>query len=179
MFFYEFGVSRVFTNLEMFSRYCKIELEEALKEITAIATLVGNSIYEVMPMGLINSAFTYQNRMEEILKGLPLDLAYLNDVIVHSTTMEEHVENLSTTLHLLSGYDLRLRITKRFFRQRSIQLLVPAIDENGIRTSSQNVLSVKEEPVLTDKIDVRSFIILSEYYRHFMRIFFDRFVPFS
>lgn len=61
--------------------------------------------------------------MDKMLKHVQFARAYLDNVLVHFSTMEEHVDDRSTTLHLLSEHDLRLFVTNCFFGQKSVDLL--------------------------------------------------------
>lgn len=63
-----------------------------------------------MQTRLINAPSTHQKMMDKILMDVQFAGTYLDDVIVHSATKEEHVEHLAGTLGMLSRHDLRLRL---------------------------------------------------------------------
>jgi hypothetical protein len=47
-----------------------------------------------MPFGLTNAAQTFQRLMDRLLGHLPFVFTYLDDHLIASTTMEEHLEHL-------------------------------------------------------------------------------------
>ena len=66
-----------------------------------------------MPFGLTNAPATFQRLMAVVLRGLTpmMCLVYLDDIIVFSTTFEEHVERLRLILsrHREAGLKLKPR----------------------------------------------------------------------
>lgn len=155
----------------MFSGYWQVKMEESQKDITTFPIRFGNFRFEVMPMGIINAPSTYQKMMDRILKDVPFTRAYLDDVIIHSSTMDEHVEHLAATLRWLSGHDLRLPVKKRFLGQDSVDLLGHVISHDVVHTNPQKVLAVKAAPIPVEKTDVRSLLGPAGYYRRFIRNF--------
>jgi hypothetical protein len=47
-----------------------------------------------MPFSLCNAAQPFQRFMDQVLRGLPFTFNYINDILVASTTKEEHLEHL-------------------------------------------------------------------------------------
>ena len=69
-------------------------------EKTAFCTRKGNLEFRVMPMGLINTSYTFQKMMQLVLSGLQCQICmvYLRDVIVYSKSFEKHLQNLSSVM---------------------------------------------------------------------------------
>ena len=82
-----------FTTLDLASGYWQIELEESAKEKTAF--IVENNLYEFnrMSFGLCNAPATFQRLMNFVLRDVSgkKALVYLDDVIIFSSTFEDHV----------------------------------------------------------------------------------------
>ena len=96
--------STLFTTLDLASGYWQVELESSDKEKTAFSTTKGYFEFNVMPFGLTNAPATFQRLMECVLAGISgeLCLAYLDDIIVFSTTFEEHLHRLAVVLQQLT-----------------------------------------------------------------------------
>ena len=47
-----------------------------------------------MPFGLRNAAQTFQRLMDDVTRGLPFVYVYLDDILVASTTKDEHETHL-------------------------------------------------------------------------------------
>lgn len=75
-----------FSTLDLKSGYWQVELnerDERDKEKTAFSTGTGLWQFTVMPFGLHNAPVTFEKLMEQVLAGLPLNMAfiYLDDVL--------------------------------------------------------------------------------------------------
>ena len=82
-----------FTTLDLASGYWQVAMDESDKEKTAFSTMNGHFEFNVMPFGLTNAPATFQRLMECVLAGLTYEqcLIYLDDVIVFSSTFDEHL----------------------------------------------------------------------------------------
>ena len=78
------------TALDLKVGYWQVEMDEASKPLVALT--VGLH----MPFGLVNVPATFQRIMETCLGELQFNccLIYLNDIIVFSKTMKEHLTHL-------------------------------------------------------------------------------------
>ena len=73
-----------------------------------------------MPFGLTNAPATFQQLMQSCLGNLHLCycIIYLDDAIVFSKTLEEHVFRLKAAFEKLKQVGLKLKLSKcEFFRQ--------------------------------------------------------------
>ena len=88
--------ARFFSCVDMANGYWQVEVEENDKEKTAFSTPYGLYEFNVMPFGLTGAPGLFQRLMENVLKGLQFEicLIYLDDVVIFSSTFDEHVERL-------------------------------------------------------------------------------------
>ena len=74
-----------------------------------------------MPFGLCNAPGTYQRLMNTVLQGLigHICLAYLDDVIVYSADMEQHLKDLEAVFSriLESGLKMNPRKCKLYRKE--------------------------------------------------------------
>ena len=89
-----FSGARFFSTLDLASGYWQVEVEEAGKPKTAFRISQGFFEFNVTPFGLTNAPATFQRLMDCVLAGLlPHQcLVYLDDVIIFSTSFEDHLE---------------------------------------------------------------------------------------
>ena len=87
----------IFTSLDLQLGYWKVEMTEDSKPLTAF-TVGPLGFYECvwMPFGLTNAPATFQHLMETCMGEMHLKwcIIYLDDIIVFSRTLEEHIERL-------------------------------------------------------------------------------------
>ena len=89
--------AKYFTKLELRSRYWQVEIKEEDKEKTAFQVgTMGFYEFNRMSFGLCNAPATFQRLMERCMGELNLRdcLIYLDDIIIFSSTVEEHLERL-------------------------------------------------------------------------------------
>jgi len=77
-----------------------VEVEPSDREKTAFVTPFGLHQFHVMPFGLCNAPSTFQRLMELALTGLhwSICLVYLDDIIIYSRTVGEHLQHLQEVL---------------------------------------------------------------------------------
>ena len=83
----------------------------------AFVTPVGNFHYKVMPFGLKNAGSTYQRmmtRMFELQMGKSIEV-YIDDMVVKSKLVPNHVRDLGDVFGILRKYRLRLNASKCSF----------------------------------------------------------------
>ena len=124
-----------------------------------------------MPFGLCNAGATFQRLMDVVMSGLHLDvcLVYLDDIVVFSKTIEEHVERLVRVLGRLRSAGLKLKPEKCRLMQRSVSFLGHVVSDRGIATDPEKTRMVSEWPVPVSVKEVRSFLGLTGYYRRFVK----------
>ena len=84
------------------------------KEKTSFTCRYGTFQFTVMPFGLTSAPSTFQRVMNTIFFDL-LDkgvLVYLDDILVYSKSVEEHVALLDHVFSLFSKYKLYLKESK-------------------------------------------------------------------
>ncbi|GBG60841.1 hypothetical protein CBR_g15964 [Chara braunii] len=101
------GGAKYFSKLDLKSDYHQIEIQPRDRYKTAFKTRYGHFEWIVMPSGLTNAPATFQAAMTTEFCDL-LDrsvLIYLDDILVYSRSLDEHLEHLHAVLE-------RLRIAK-------------------------------------------------------------------
>ena len=114
----ELGKSRLFSTLDLASGDWQIRVHPDSQEKTAFVTPQGLYKFRVMPFGLTNAPAVFQRLMQRVLKGLnPEDVPYLvivyiDDVLIFSHTLEDHLEHLHKVIERLQQVGLKLKPTK-------------------------------------------------------------------
>ena len=111
--------ARCFSMLDSGSGYWQVSLTEDAKEKTAFATSQGLYQFKVLPFGLCNAPSMFERLMEIMLQGLrwQMLLVYLDDVIILSCSVEEHLSRLEMFFSNLKGLGLKLKPKKCHFFQ--------------------------------------------------------------
>ena len=123
-----------------------------------------------MPFGLCNAPATFERLMETVLFGLPWKtcLVYLDDIIVHAASFNDHIENLCRVLERLRRANLKLNPKKCRLFQQQVQFLGYTMSKHGISADQEKVKAVQSWPQPRSVREVRSFLGLCTYYRRFV-----------
>ena len=93
----------VFSKLDLHSGYHQIRAQEADIYKTTFQTQYGLYEFIVLPFGLCNAPATFMQLMNDIFHN-ELDhcvLIYLNDILIYSPSIEQHLCNICTILEKL------------------------------------------------------------------------------
>ena len=160
-----------FSTFDLRSSYHQVEVALQDRDKTTFICPRGMYRYKTMPFGLCNAPSTFQRLMDVALSGLHLEvcLVYLDDIIIFSKSVDEHLERLVRVLDRLRSAKLKLKPEKCSLFQRSISFLGHVISAEGVATDPAKTKAVSEWPVPTSVKEVRSFLGLAGYYRRFVR----------
>ena len=123
-----------------------------------------------MPFGLCNAPATFQRVMQAVLAGLEWNscFVYLDDILIASRTLEEHLRHIKEVFGRLRDAGLRLKPKKCLFLRNEVPYLGHVISADGIRPDPAKTDKVKSFPVPHDVTTLRQFIGLASYYRRFV-----------
>ena len=103
--------------LDAFQGYHQIPLALNDQEKTSFVTPIGNYHYKVMPFGLKNAGSTYQKMMTKMFEsqmGKNIKV-YIDDMVVKSKIVSEHIGDLTNIFEILRGHKLHLNASKCSF----------------------------------------------------------------
>lgn len=167
--------ARVYSVLDQRAAYWAVPIEPDSREVTAFISEYGLKQWTRQPFGLKTSPGMFQRIMEDVLEGLNWETAvvYLDDVIVFSPSMEEHLSALREVLDRFRQAGLKLHPDKCQVAVKRVNFLGHQLDETGMRPAEDKVEAVKNWPRPTNKKDVRRFLGLVGYYRQYLPHFAD------
>ena len=93
---------------------------------------------------------------------------YIDDIIVHSNSYEDHLEHLRKIFETLRAQKLYAKASKCSFAQREVEFCGYVINANGISTQASKIQAIKEWPPLSNPKEVRSFLGLFGFYQRFI-----------
>ena len=164
------GAARYFSKLDLASGYWQVAIEEEARPYTAFRTKYGSYEWLVMPFGLTNAPATFQKLMTHVLAGM-LDsfvLCYLDDILIFSSTREQHYTDLDQVLTRLEEHKLHVKYSKCTFGEEEVEFLGHLVGGGKIKPDPSKLKTVSEWPTPQTPKDIRSFLGLAGYYRRFI-----------
>uniref|UniRef100_A0A3B1KDF0 Gypsy retrotransposon integrase-like protein 1 n=1 Tax=Astyanax mexicanus TaxID=7994 RepID=A0A3B1KDF0_ASTMX len=165
--------SKWFSTLDLASGYNQVPVLEKDKEKTAFCTPFGLFEFNRMPFGLCNAPSTFQRLMERIFgdQSFHTLLLYLDDIVIFSSDLQQHLQRLDMVLSRLQQHNLKLKLEKCHFFQTRVSYLGHVISESGVETDPEKIRAVVDWKRPTTVKEVRSFLGFASYYRRFVEGF--------
>ncbi len=170
------GTAKYFTSLDMGSAFWQVELTEESIAKTAFITCDGLWEWTRMPFGLCNATATFQRLMSKVLKNVSnrygnLVLCYVDDILIATRTVEEHLQRLREVFQCLRRAGLKLKASKCKLMDTEIKFLGRRITEEGIEPDPENISKVVNWKSPRNVGELSSFLGFANYYREFVKGF--------
>jgi transposase InsO family protein len=171
--FSQFHGARFFTTFDLLSGYWQIAMDDASREKTAFSTRYGHYEWLVLPFGVANGPGGFQKRVNRLLAKYVdvFVIVYMDDILIYSKTLREHIEHLKLVLTALAAADLILNIDKCQFFQTETRFLGHILTRNGSTPDPRNIEKVLNWPTPRTITDVRGFNNLANHYRRYIKDF--------
>jgi Reverse transcriptase (RNA-dependent DNA polymerase) len=144
------GDAVVFSTLDANSGYWQVSVHPDHRDKTTFTCHVGTFRFKRMPFGLRNAPLTFQRAIDVILSGVRWQkcLCYLDDIIVFSSSVESHVEDL----------DKVLRLDKFHFFRRRVNYLGHIIEPGKLSVQATKVDTILKAKLPRTKTELRAFL---------------------
>ncbi|UYV72082.1 K02A2.6-like [Cordylochernes scorpioides] len=165
-----FAGAKVFSTLDLTSGFFQIHIPECDRDYFAFFLPWGRYRFARLAQGANNSAQIFKWAMNIVLGDWLFKCVrlYIDDVIVYSSSFEQHVADLAAVLERLSKFRLRAKRAKSYFFRDSVEYLGHTIDQEGIKPLYDNVAALRDMPRPKNIRAVRSLLGMVNYYRRFV-----------
>ena len=169
--FSQLSGAKYFSILDLRAGYHHIGLTTDLVPKTAFTSPFGKYEYVKVPFGLAQVPAYFQELMTGVLKDLPFAMAYLDDIIIYSSTPEEHLEHIKTVFEKLCHAKLSMKLSKCHFFTQEIQYLGHILGAEGIKPVPAKTEAIRAMHQPVNPKQVCAFLRLVGYYRKFTKNF--------
>lgn len=171
--------AQYFTALDLRGAYNLIRMKEGEEWKTAFRTRYGHYEYLVMPFGLTNAPATCQALINNVLRA-HLDItvvAYLDDILVYSKTLEEHITHVREVLTRLRTASLLLKPEKCEWHKEEVTFLGFRVGRNGVKMDEAKIQVVKDWPTPTTVKGIQEFLGFVNFNRRFIKDYSKKALP--
>ena len=169
--FSQLNGAKYFSTLDLRAGYHHIGLTTDSIPKTAFTSPFGKYEYIKVPFGLAQAPAYFQVLMTGVLKDLPFAMAYLDNIIIYSSTPEEHLEHIKTVFEKLRHAKLSMKLSKCHFFAKEIQYLGHILGVEGIKPVPAKTEAIKAMHPPVNPKQVCAFLRLVGYYRKFIKNF--------
>jgi RNase H-like domain found in reverse transcriptase/Reverse transcriptase (RNA-dependent DNA polymerase)/Integrase zinc binding domain len=168
---------KIWATIDMTNSFFQTRMHPDDVPLTAVNTPWGLYEWLVMPMGIKNAPSIHQRRVTAALRQHIGKIChiYLDDIVIWSENLEEHVRNVRTILQALEDAKLYCNPKKTRLFCSEILFLGHRISTKGIEPDEGKADHIKTWPTPSSSSDVRSFLGLVRY----LAAFFPKLVKFT
>ena len=165
------GSAAYVSKLDLLKGYWQVPLTSRASEISAFVTPDNFVQYTVMPFGMCNAPATFQRLVNIVFAGVANCTAYLDDVVIHSSSWAEHVSTLELVFKRLERASLTLNLAKCEFGKATVTYLGKQVGRGQVRALTGKVEAIVAFPAPTTRRQLRRFLGMVGYYRTFCKNF--------
>ena len=167
------GEATIFTTLDAYSGYWQMPVRESDRHKTAFVCHAGTYQYTRMPFGLTNAPASFQRALDFILTKYKWKtcLVYLDDVIIYSKSVEDHIRHVDEILECLAAAGVTLKMKKCKFFTTTVEYLGHIIKPGKLEVDQANTESLRKAQPPTNRSELRSFLGFCNVYRRFIKDF--------
>ena len=169
--FSQLNAAKYFSTLDLGAGYHHIRLTTDSIPKTAFTSLFGKYEHVKVPFGLAQAPAYFQELITGVLKDLPFATAYLDDIIIYSSTPEEHLQHIKTVFEKLRHAKLSMKLSKCHFFAKEIQYLGHILGVEGIKAVPAKTEAIRAMHPPVNPKQVCAFLGLVGYYRKFIKNF--------
>ena len=167
------GEAKVFSTLDAYWGYWQVPINPEDRPKTSFVCHAGQFQCVRMPFGLTNAPATFQRALDIVLTRFKWKscLVYIDDIIIFSKTVDEHIRHVDEILTTLAEANITLKISKCRFFSETVEYLGHLIKPGKLEIDSANTKSLRDAQPPTNKSQIRSFLGLCNVYRRFIKNF--------
>ena len=111
--------------MDLASGFYQIEMEKDSVEITSFISREGLFQFLVLLFGICSAPPAFCRLIDVVLAGLRYDtcMAYVDDIVIYSSTIDEHLQKLKSVFERLKQKNLILKPSKCNFLYKEIKVL--------------------------------------------------------
>jgi len=173
------GNAKYFSKLDFSSGYYQIPLASEDKMKTAFRTSKGLFEFNVLPFGLVNAPSHFQRVVNSILEKFigKFVHVYLDDILIYSNTLEEHLTHLQKIFDILVEKNIKLKLKKCGIAKTQIDYLGYKVSFEKIQPQRDKCKSISEAKIPQNVNQLQTFLGMINYYRKFIANFSKKASP--
>lgn len=168
-----FAGSEWFSTIDFKDAYYLLRMHPNSIAKTAVRTPFGSFEFLFMPFGLMCASQTWQQAVDEIFHDfLRFLFIYIDDLVIHSKTLQEHLEHLQLVFARMREYGLKINAKKSQLCKQQVNYIGYEVSSKGVSPNNDKVQALLNVPEPTTFKQLKSFTCALSYYAKFIPGFF-------
>ncbi|KAI5136624.1 hypothetical protein NEAUS06_1915 [Nematocida ausubeli] len=159
---------KYFTQIDLKHGYHQIQVKKESQKYTGFTIQNQHYIYQRMPFGLMNAPAFFQRVMFDKIGDLPFVKVFLDDILVFSQSLEEHMKHLQILLTRLQEHNIQLNYEKSHFLQRQVTYLGNIVSDKGMQADIHKVAQLRQEEPPKKARDIMCLLGLFNWFRPYI-----------
>lgn len=158
----------VYSVIDLEGAFNQLKLDESSRKVLAMNTHKGFLVPNRLCFGVKTAPAIFQSVMDQILQGLDNVFCYIDDILIVSTSIEEHVVLLEKVFKRLTEFNVKVNKAKCKLGLSSIEYLGHQISAEGVKPLEDKVEALRNAPRPRDVSELRSFVGMLNFYGKFV-----------
>lgn len=159
---------KIYSIIDLKVGFWQILLSELSKKYTSFATPDGPFEWNVLPQGLNIGSEEFQSRMLEVFGNIANVNVFIDDLIISSNTIEEHIEALNKIYSKAKIFNITFNMEKMHLFKTEIHALGHIVSEEGYKITEESkraILDMRKPETITE---LKSALSLFSFFRGFI-----------
>jgi hypothetical protein len=157
--------STIFSTIDLTAGFWQMILHPRACPYTAFNVPgMGQFQWVTSPMGLLGCPASFQLLMETVVHNISNVIVYINNLLVHSASHEEHLATLGEVLLRLVQHNIKINLQKCVFGSKEVSYLSFRLTEEGIKPGIDKLKAVKNAPPPSNIHEVQQFLGLCNFF---------------
>ena len=164
--------SFIFSTIDLTGGFWQMLLHPRSRPYTAF-TVPGQGQFQwvTSPMGLLGCPSSFQRLMETVVHGIQDVIVYIDDLLLHSGEIKDHLQLIDTVLGRLVQHGVKINLQKCVFMSQEVAYLGFKLTPEGIKPGEDKLKAVAQAKPPSSVHEVRQFLGLCNFFRGHVRNF--------
>ena len=162
---------KYFSTIDLSQAYHRMPVDKDSQPLTAFTYNGKQYMFARAPFGLKPLTSIFQRGMSHLLGDLHYAGVYVDDIIIFSDTIEEHLAHVSVVIARLTEAKLIINREKSKFLSTEVLLLGFIVNEKGRSINTEKIANVQSWAPPTNKKMIQRYLGLFNYFREYIPLY--------
>ena len=159
---------KLYSVIDLSGAFNQVSLDKESAKLLVLNMCKGLLGTKRLCFGIKTAPAQFQAIMDKILAGIDNVFIYFDDILVFTSSLEEHLKALSLVFERFEKYNVKVNGAKCQFYKGNVEYLGHNLSSEGIRPLSNKVDGILNATTPTNVSELKSFLGMLNYYGKFL-----------